>query len=120
MSFGSIALSITLNAGFDEFSLLGCLTTGMSCAAGNQLDANFKILATMLNSQNVAAIGLDQPHPLNLLEDDSTTDIQGTIASYSYSGPTSAVPEPSSAVLLGCALAALLAANRMQIKKENL
>src|SRR5260370_1398717 len=119
MSFGSITLSIVLNAGFDQFSLLGCLTTGMSCAAGNQLDGNFKILSTMLNSQNVAAIGLDQPHPLDLLEDDGTTDIQGSITSYSYNGPTSAVPEPSATVLLGCALAALVAANRMQIKKEK-
>src|SRR5260370_35543046 len=30
MSFGSITLTITLNAGFDEFSRLGCLTSGMS------------------------------------------------------------------------------------------
>jgi hypothetical protein len=83
----------------------------MSCA--DQLDANFKILSTMLNSQNVAAIGLDQPHPLDLLEDGGATDIQGTITSYSYSGPLSAVPEPSPAVLLGCALTALFAASRM-------
>src|SRR5258708_20736017 len=54
MSFGSITLTITLNAGFDEFSLLGCLTSGMSCGAGNQLDSNFKFLSPLLNSQNVA------------------------------------------------------------------
>ena len=64
-SFNSISLTITANAGNDVFSLLACLTTGGGCAAGNQLDANFSIPATMLNSQNVAAIGLDQPHPLD-------------------------------------------------------
>jgi hypothetical protein len=109
--FSSISLTITANAGNDVFSLLACLTLGSGCAAGNQLDANFSIPATMLNSQNVAAIGLDQPHPLDLLEDDGTTDIQGSITT--YNGPAaSTVPEPSSAVLLGCALAALAAANR--------
>src|SRR5712691_7127437 len=53
-SFGSLSLTITANGGFDEFSLLGCLTTGSGCLFGNQLDANFRILATGLNSQNVA------------------------------------------------------------------
>src|SRR5438093_9018232 len=64
-SFGSISLTITANGGFDEFSFLGCLTTGSGCLVGNQLDANFWILATGLNSQNVTATGLDPPHPLD-------------------------------------------------------
>src|SRR6266567_3282382 len=103
--FGSISLTITANAGFDDFSLLGCLTTGSGCLFGNQLDANFRIPSAGLNSQNVAATGLDQPHPLDLLEDDGITDIHGTISSYSYTGHVSAVPEPSTGVLLGCLLA---------------
>ena len=119
-SFGSISLTITLNGGFDEFSLLGCLTTGSGCFVGNQLDADPKIPGrALLNSQSVAAIGLDPPHPLDLLEDDGITDIQGTITTYSYTGPASSVPEPSLAGLLGCGLAGLIAANRMQIKKEK-
>ena len=73
----------------------------------------------MLYSQNVPAIGLDLPHPLDLLEDDGITDIHGTITSYSYTGPVSAVPEPSLTVLLGCFLAGLVAANRMRIKEKN-
>ena len=93
-SFGVISLTITANGGFDEFSLLGCLTTGGGCLAGNQLDANFKIPIAALNSQGVAATGLDQPHPLDLLEDDGTTDIQGSITSYSYA------PEPSPVFLV--------------------
>ncbi len=118
-SFGSISLTITAAGAVDQFSLLGCLTTGSGCLVGNQLDANFSIPAAGLNSQNVAATGLDPPHPLDLLEDDGITDIQGSITSYSNTGPVSTVPEPSLAALLGCCLAGLVAANRMQIKKEK-
>jgi hypothetical protein len=109
-SFGSLSLTITANGGFDDFSFLGCLTTGSDCFVGNQLDANFRILATGLNAQNVAATGLDPPHPLDLLEDDGITDIHGTITSYSYTGRVSAVPEPSFAVLLVCIFAGAVAA----------
>ena len=109
-SFGSLSLTITANGGFDDLSFLGCLTTGSGCIFGNQLDANFRILATGLNAQNVAATGLDQPHPLDLLEDDGITDIHGTITSYSYTGGVSAVPEPSTVILLGSILAGAVVA----------
>ena len=56
-----------------------------------------------VESQNVAATGLDQPHPLELLEDDGLTDI---IDQYSCTG-VNTVPEPSSLALLGCVLASL-------------
>jgi hypothetical protein len=105
-SFGSISLTITANGTFDDFSLLGCLTTGNGCLVGNQLDASFRIPATSLNLQNVAAVGLDQPHPLDLLEDDGSTDIHGSIVTYSYV-PT--VPEPSSALLVCVGLAVVAA-----------
>ena len=128
-SFGSISLTITGNGGSDDFSLLACLTSGSGCAFGNQLDASFAIPAAMLNSRTVAATGLDPPHPLDLLEDDGTTDIQGSITSYSYTGSSSPVPEPATVVLVGSILAALFAANRRfssvaaghagQIKKEK-
>jgi hypothetical protein len=113
-SFGSLSLTITANGGFDDFSFLGCLTTGSDCLVGNQLDANFRILATGLNAQNVAATGLDPPHPLDLLEDDGITDIHGTITSYSYTGPVSAVPEPSFAVLLACIFVGLAVAKHVR------
>src|SRR5215472_12263460 len=75
-SFSSATLTIVDSGGFDQFSLLACLSSGV-CGAGNQLDSNFKIPDTMFFGQNVSATGLDQPHPLDLLEDDSLTDIQG-------------------------------------------
>jgi hypothetical protein len=116
-SFGSINLTISGNGIFDDISLLGCLTTGSDCGQGNQLSANFRILAAELNSQNVAATGLDQPHPLDLLEDDGVTDIHGSINAYSYTSP-SAVPEPSSIVLMSCGLAALGLAQQRNGKRR--
>jgi hypothetical protein len=108
-SFDPISLTIIVNAGFDEFNLLGCLTTGSGCLVGNQLDATFEILASALNSPNVAATGLDEPHPLDLLEDDGSTDIHGSITAYSYTGPVNTVPEPRSMPWLSGALVALVA-----------
>ena len=124
-SFGFISLTVTANGGFDDLSLLACLTTGSGpCPpfVGNGMTANFRIPAAMLNSQSVTAIGLDQPHPLDLLEDDGTTDIHGSITSYSYTGSVSAVPEPGSAILLGCSLIALVAWRRYwtEIRKRDL
>lgn len=119
-SFDSIHLTIVDNAGFDEFSLLGCLTTGSGCAAGNELTANFKIPDTMFNGKNVAALGLDQPHPLDLLEDDGVTDIHGSITT--YSGPATAVtpvPEPGTMSLLGGAIAVLTAATRRSRRRRS-
>jgi hypothetical protein len=37
----------------DELILQGCLTTGGACNQGKQLDSDFAILATSLNSQHV-------------------------------------------------------------------
>jgi hypothetical protein len=69
--------------------------------AGNQLDGNFSIAAAGLNSQNVAATGMGLA-PLDLLEDDGVTDIHGSVTSYSET----AVPEPSSLVIMAGVLAA--------------
>ena len=105
--FSGISLVITNVAGVDQFSLLGCLASGSGCSQGNQLDANFSIPAAMLNAPSATATGLDQPHPLDLLEDDGITEIQGSISQYSYTG-TAAVPEPSEAVPLACIAVAML------------
>ena len=114
-SFDAISLTVASNAAFDDLSLLACLTTGSGCAFGNELTANFEIPAAMLNSQNVAATGLDQPHPLDLLEDDGVTDIHGSITTFSNSSTASAVPEPSVDALVAAALIAILCARRQMI-----
>jgi|GEM_PF-1566747 len=92
--FGSISLTIAPDGTDYDFSMLACLNTGSGCAFGNQLDLNFKIPAASIYSSNVGAIGLDLPHPLDLLEDDGVTDIHGSVTTYT------SVPEPSSFSLL--------------------
>ncbi len=97
-NFDFISLTVSPDGGFDDISLLGCLTTGGGCLLGNELTANFSIPAGSLNSQNVVASGIPGLNPsFDLLEDDGVTDIQGSVTGYSY------VPEPASAFLL-CAL----------------
>jgi hypothetical protein len=109
-SFGSISLSIVANGANDDLSLLACLTTGSSCGVGNELTANFAIPAASLTAQSVAATGLDQPHPMDLLEDDSVTDIQGSIAKYSD------VPEAGTIALAVCGALTLFAAKTLKEK----
>jgi hypothetical protein len=108
MSFGSFlcngtstiaCLTVTADGSFDDISLLGCLTTGAFGCAENQLDANFKIPAASLNSLNVTAQTIVPIAPLDLLEDDGVTDIQGSVTKYSYTG-ASPIPEPSALFLL--------------------
>jgi hypothetical protein len=101
-SFDSTSITVASDGSFDNISVLGCLTTGSSCVAGNQLDANFSIAAADLNSQNVVATGMGLA-PLDLLEDDGVTDIHGSVTSYSET----AVPEPSSLALSAWVLAAV-------------
>jgi len=111
-AFSSLLLTVTANGGTDQFSLLGCLSTGSGCAFGNQLSANFSIPAAKINSTGVTATGLDQPHPLDLLEDDGTTDIQGSITGYSYAGGATTTPEPASLLVAACGLGALAIARK--------
>ena len=91
-------LTVTPDGISDDITILACLTTGSGCLTSNQLDLNFRIPAASLNSQNVAAEAVNGLTPLDLLEDDGATDIQGTVAQYSYTG-VSSVPEPSSIFL---------------------
>ena len=108
-SFNTISLTIQNFGAVDDLTLLGCLTTGTACNQGNYLSAIFQIPAASLNGQGVVATGLDQPHPLDLLEDDGTTDTHGSITSYSYQGITSTTPEPSTMLLCSAMVAALVA-----------
>jgi PEP-CTERM motif len=102
-NFSSISLTISPDGADQDFSLLACLA-GADCATGNFLSASFSVPSGSLGLPNVPATGLDQPHPLDLLEDDGVTDIQGTITSYSAAF-ISPVPEPSSFFLAALTLA---------------
>lgn len=105
-SFDFVSLTVAQSGGFDQLSILGCLTTGSACNQGNELDLNFTISSANLNGQNVAAQGDLNLLPLDLLEDDGVTDIHGLITTYSYTS-AAAVPEPASFMLLASGLAAV-------------
>jgi len=107
-SFTSISLTVALDGSSDDLSLFACLSTGSGCLLGNSLSLNFAIPSADLNTLSAPAgtiFGLSPP--LDLLEDDGTTDIQAGVASYSYTPPISTVPEPPSLALLGSGLIAL-------------
>jgi hypothetical protein len=106
--FGAISLTILSNGSFLDFSLFACLQDA-SCFVGNSLSASFRIPVSGLSGTGVPAIGLDQPHPLQLLEDDGVTDLHGSITSYSA---VSSVPEPSSLLLLAPVLLGVAGASQ--------
>jgi PEP-CTERM motif len=114
---GSKSVSVVSDGASYELSVFGCLTTGNDgCLGGNYLSANFQIPISGLNSASVTAQLVPNLYPpLDLEEDDGTTDIQGSINSYTYSQ----VPEPSSAALLGLAAAVLAFAKRAAARRET-
>ena len=104
-NFALISLSVTTaGPNLDNLSLLGCLA-GTDCSA-DFLTVNFQIQDSALHSSNVAVTPLDQPHPLDLLEDGGTTDIHGVTTIYSYTSTATAAPEPATVFLLASAVAA--------------
>jgi hypothetical protein len=102
-SFTTPSMTIAANGATDDLTFFACLTTGTSCATGNQLAINFAIVASSLNGQNVAASAISGLTPVDLLEDDGATDIQGTVSRYSYAP----VPLPTAGLLLASGLALL-------------
>ncbi len=86
------------------------------------MTAIFRILGHDPTVHDVAAFGLDLPHPLDLLEDNGITDIHGSITRYSYSGSGtgSPVPEPSTLVLLSSGFVGLVVARRALRKRAGL
>jgi hypothetical protein len=115
-AFVSGSMTIVQSAGVDQFSVLGCLIDASTCLLGNELDLNFQIPAAQLNDTGVTAQFIPSLLPLDLLEDGGSTDIQGTVTSYSYAG-TSTVPEPSTWGLIGASLLGLMA---VRISKTTL
>lgn len=91
--FSSASLFIAADGPFYDLSLQGCLSSGSGCNVGNELAANFQVLATNFQSPNAPAGPIAGLNPaLDLLEDDGVTDIQGTVASFS----NTIAPEPDS------------------------
>jgi hypothetical protein len=108
-AFSTPSLTISQSGSTAQFTFSGCLTTGTSCATGNQLSGYFSIPFASLNAQNVAASAISGLTPsMDLLEDDGATDIQGTVSRYSYS----AVPLPAAGWLLLSGLALLARVRR--------
>jgi hypothetical protein len=104
-----LTVSVDSNPSLYDVFLLGCLSTGSGCYVGNSLSASFAVPASDFNSSNAPATFIPGLFPpLDLLEDDGVTDIQGTVSGFSNSGVSSTgAPEPSSVLLLAAALAAL-------------
>ncbi len=101
-NFGAISLSLTQVGGTLDFSVYGSVADA-DCSIGNALSASFSIPAGSLGGMNVAATGLDEPHPFELLEDDGVTDLHGSISMYSNTALVT-TPEPASGVLVAVAL----------------
>jgi hypothetical protein len=118
-NFNSASVIVTQFGNFDQINALLCLASGSGCNQGNELDLSFMIPVTQLNGDNVAAQQIPGLLPLDLLEDDGVTDIQGSLTNYSYSPPgtVSAVPEPSSLLLLASLVAIAIAQARRRARK---
>jgi hypothetical protein len=123
-SFSSVSLTVLPpSGGMDQISVLGCLSDPYNTTNGgcfDQLDLNFMVPAGSLNAGGAAAqpapcCGID---PLDLLEDGGTTDIQGNVATYSYTTAVSTTPEPTSIALYGSGLIAL-ALKRLKRQRKN-
>jgi hypothetical protein len=118
-NFAAISLSVTANGSDSDFSLLACIS-GADCFTGNALTANFRVPTSMIGGSGVSAIGLDQPHPLDLLEDDGITDLHGSIDTYSGTVTTVVTPEPASGSLLAIGLSAMaMITNRARHRFSN-
>jgi hypothetical protein len=118
--FDAISLTVTADGAFDDISLFSCLTTGDGCFVGNSLSLNFAIPFADLNLANAPATFIPGLFPpLDLLEDDGVTDIQGNVNSYSYTPPGTPMPEPGSFSLLGCGLVGLVLMATMRVMRRS-
>jgi hypothetical protein len=100
-SFSGASFTVAPVGSMDQISMLGCLTTGSGCLLGNYLALNFMIPAAGLNLSGVSAQPIFGLTPLDLLEDDGTTDIQGSVTGYAYTGQgATPTPEPGTLTLL--------------------
>lgn len=101
--FVSGALVVSQSGGADQLSVLACLS---DCSLGNQLALEFSIPASQIGSGG-AASSIPGLLPMDLLEDDGSTDIQGNVLSYSQKVSRTGAPEPASLVLVALSLIAI-------------
>jgi len=131
--FISGSMTIAQTGTTDQFSVFGCLT---NCATGNQLALEFSLPAAALGASGFTA-PIPALLPMDLLEDDGNTDIQGTVSTYNYqgpgtdngpgtgtgpgpgtgTGPATDAPEPASFVLAGLSLITIGAARRRHARR---
>jgi hypothetical protein len=98
---------------YSQFSVLGCLIDTSTCLLGNQLALNFQIATASFFQSGVPVQPIPALLPVDLLEDGGSTDIQGTLSTYSYSGPAgTTTPEPSSGMLTLLGFAGWLTAKK--------
>jgi hypothetical protein len=117
-SFGPpLSVNVANDGSNFDFSVLACLTTGSACNQGNFLAANFSIPAASLNAQDVATNVIPVLLPFELIEDDGTTDIQGTVDKYSYSVNAAPAPEPAAVLLFCASFAAMAALHKVRASK---
>ena len=114
--FLSGQVTVSPSGGFAEFSVLGCLA---SCLTGNQLALEFQIPAGSLTSALANVQPIPALLPMDLLEDDGSTDIQGALSTYSYSGLAVSTPEPSTVGLVAVGSACLFLTRRNQVQERK-
>lgn len=113
-AFASAFLTVSADAdpSLYDISFLACLSTGSGCNVGNSLSANFAVAAADFGSASASAGAIAGLYPpVDLLEDDGITDIQGTVTNFSNA------PEPSAAfaAILGLTCCLALKARRRKV-----
>jgi hypothetical protein len=111
--FISGTMVITPSGALSQFAIVGCLIDASSCGTGNQLALDFQIPTTLLSQTGVSVQSIPALLPADLLEDGGSTDIQGGLSTYAYTGSVgTATPEPSTAALTLLGIATGLVARR--------
>jgi hypothetical protein len=116
--FTSGILAVFTSGSNAGFGASGCVGSGSGCNQGNSLSLSFQIPLASLNTINIPAQAIAGINPLDLLEDDGVTDIQGNVHSASFDS-TASVPEPSALLLVGLGLVGLALRLKYYVKQKG-